>query len=214
MDIYQFIASLVASLSWPVAAVVIAATQRKPITRLLDRVRNAKLFGAELDVGEQIEAVREQIEAGRLEQVSPSPDPDEASVPPMIEDQRVKSVTDALATTSAVGTVIASWAELENALREEFQRRGLSWGGKNTADNFYRLKREGRLPLKTINALLELRAVRNAVAHGKHTSLSLEEANSYRAAVNDFLIQLPHLDFASSRRRTPTDDGVEGVTAS
>lgn len=187
MDVYQFIASLVGSLAWPMAGVIIATTQRKPITRLIDRVRNAKLFGAEVDVGEQIEAVREKIEEvrelhpNRANQVAKSLTP-----AVVVEDQRVKVVTDALAATSAVGTVIAAWAELEDELLRA-SGGDASFKSRNPADKIYNLTRSGVLPSGTADAIMSLRRVRNEVAHGKHPTMTLEEAINYRNTAEELV---------------------------
>src|ERR1017187_6632289 len=61
MDWLQFIASLIGSLAWPAAMVLVVLLLRRAIFRVLPRLRRLKYGDAEAEFGEKLAQVEEEI---------------------------------------------------------------------------------------------------------------------------------------------------------
>lgn len=193
MDGYQFIASLVGALVWPTTVFAIASIQHKPLGRLIDRIKSAKLLGAEIGIGDEIAAVREKIESAPIHpptQANMLPPPADPLALPKPEDSRVEQLTDELATTSATGTIVAAWLQLEEGLEAIAKINNLGWRPANITRNIQELKEGGVVSEPTVEAINSLRRIRNEVAHGRKAIPTLEEAASYRATVKEILEQV------------------------
>jgi hypothetical protein len=190
VDGYAFIASIVHSLAWPSAVVVVAATQRKPVASLLGKIKGAKLWGAELDLSEKIEAVREEIEVAPA---LPAPPPEQEEPAPSIELEPVwpHLLSEELASTSAIGSIVAEWSKLESAIRWLARVRGMD-PTESLGVILRRLQQNAELPQPTWNAIQSLRAMRNSVVHEKNATygVTLRQAGEYRRAVQEVMGKL------------------------
>jgi len=185
MDPLTFIAAMVAALAWPAAVVILGLSQRKPISRLIGRIKNAKLFGAELDIGDEIEAIREKIE-GQTPAAS-KPDVPRLPAPSEPQDRQLRHAADELSKTSATGTIILAWLQLEEGLRQISELNKINWVQGNLARNLNALQGIGLLPPATLEAIHSLRKLRNQVAHSPEAAVSLQEASAYRETVDEIL---------------------------
>lgn len=223
MDGYGFIASLVASLAWPTAAVVIASTQRKPVGRLIDRIKKAKLFGTEVEIGDELEKVRTALEnepdtpalpapaeaptspstleppvdqaqsqaptssAGDLPTISVSEFKDRLRAA-LARQNSIRNVVDELSTTSAQGTIVAAWLELEEGVRRILDINGIipQNGRPSFIRSLYALRDHGFVSEATFEGVIALRKIRNEVVHSG-TEVSLEEAAAFRATAEELL---------------------------
>lgn len=63
MDWLQFFSSIVSSIAWPAAAVTLACLMRIPLAKMMLLIRTFKYKDLQIDIGEQLEAVREKVGA-------------------------------------------------------------------------------------------------------------------------------------------------------
>lgn len=205
MDSFQFVASLVASLAWPIAAVGMTIFLRRPIIELLHRAKSAEGFGAKITFAARLEEVREVVEQARDEQPSLRPHGDNDQPPALRSPtgEALRELTDTLATSSATGTMIAAWAELERGLRHIAEQNDLGWDDRNPMWNIHRFTDIGYMPERLVKAVKSLRKIRNEVAHGLGAGPTLEEAASFRSTVQEILDVVGQNARAASSETTP-----------
>ncbi|ENK3107853.1 hypothetical protein AB3D22_002780 [Vibrio alginolyticus] len=189
MDNLTFIVELTKSLAWPVSAVIIATTFKKPLSELLSQLENMKVQGAEFKFGK---VVKEIIE----EEQSKSTGKSSVDVP---------SHLVRLADISPRGALLEAWIEVEESLIEARTRCAIRKNSNldddakippsfsmNLISSFYK---RGIVTEDTLDLYRKLRAVRNEVVHSRKLRLSADE-------VYDFLelsMQLK-LQFDSAQR--------------
>ena len=197
MDGYQLLASLVGSLAWPLCAVAIAGILYRPIVALMARAISAEGFGTKLTFAQQADAVREAIEAhetvegqviGQWTQVLDR----EVVIPPTATSDGTAALKDELSSTSATGTVVAAWRDLEGTIEGAASVAGIESSVRGaTTRTLGELNKRGLISATTHDAILRLRTLRNEVAHGSAASkLSLLDAQAYRASVDSVMATL------------------------
>ena len=160
MDGLQFTSSIIGSLAWPAAVVWLAYLLRSPLAKLIPRVRAVKYGDLHVDIGEQIEAAKEQAEA---ESETAPPEPPE---PP----QSFKS----LALADPRAAILSSWLPVEVELNELASRCGLE--KSPTLRQIEHLKRTGVLSESLVNNLHHLRQIRNTAVHVTGDSVNFDDA--------------------------------------
>ncbi|MNC41976.1 hypothetical protein D3C75_907710 [compost metagenome] len=151
MDWLQFFASVVTSIAWPTAIVTLAVLLRSPLARLLPLIRTLKYKDLQIDLGEQLEAVKEQVEASSD---ASSNDPEEPT-----------STYKDLARIDPRAAVLSAWVPVELALKDLAFKRGLYTLQASPAAMAKRLQEHGLLDQVTYDTLSKLRAIRNEAAH-------------------------------------------------
>ncbi len=149
MDWLQFFASIAGSLAWPAAVVIIVAMMRKPVAGLIPFVRTLKYKDLQIDLGEQLEAVKEKVEAS-----GQSKEPEEPQ-PVYLE----------LARIDPRAAVLSAWVPVELAIKDLAMKRGAMTVGAPIAALTKRLHAAGEFDDTTYEALAKLRAIRNEAAH-------------------------------------------------
>lgn len=181
MDWLEFTASILSSTAWPISAVMIALVFKSPIARLLERVKTAKVFGAELGIGDELQAIRDRVE------LAPKAVPIEAAkLPAPAIDLGVEKLKDALSKESATGTIVAAWLDLEAGLKSISEVNGLNWSGQ-VLRSIRELQSSNLVPQETANAIFSLRDLRNKVVHSRDAIVTIEEAAAYRSTVQEVL---------------------------
>jgi hypothetical protein len=121
MDYLQFAASALASLAWPVTAFLIASLFRRPITRLLDRLKKAKgPGGVDMDFGELAAEAQIQTEQLRKETAEL---PESVSLDPQIS--KLLLTLPAVAFTREFKALESLMLELRERVPEEDRGRTL-----------------------------------------------------------------------------------------
>ena len=201
MDGFAFIASLVQSVAWPAAATAIAFSQKAAITNFIGKIRSAKAFGAEIGIAEQIEAVREKVEAAPPGLALPAPPAKEVELTddvPAVPSQKtpaprsnmIAELSDELAASSAVGSIVASWLQLSNGLQELSVMHGVAESRASPLQTIKTLRSLGILNDETYDAINQLRTIRNRVVHSGDPSVSLADAQAFRESVRDILSKI------------------------
>lgn len=146
----EAIAKLLASVAWPISAVVIAYHFKNELAALLARLKKVKAGSAEAEFERHINEV---IEASGIE---------ETATP-------VSSSIRSAATTDPRGAVLAAWLEVEKALFELFDASGLNVPAvrpmRGILPAFKAIQKAGLLDSDYVSLFHDLRALRNDAAH-------------------------------------------------
>ena len=163
MNDFQFISSLISTLAWPVAVVVLVLVFRIQLGHLLGRIRSYKGMGQELTFGDRLADAENSVdEAVRSAQVKEG-----GSAP--IETEASPLAREAEANPSCV--VIRAWEDVASAIVD----LSVAWmPDRDWRRNLFspslpgELLRAGLLNDEFVKAARELFELRNSVAHGKN----------------------------------------------
>lgn len=167
MDWLQFFSSVIGSMAWPSAVVLLAVLIRAPLAKVIPRLRTIKYGDFHLDIGEQIDAVKEDVDAiGE----SPSQEVDELPVS-----------FRALARTDPRAAVLSAWIPLEVELIDIASKLDpKTWRGSDARNSPMFINRalmgEGLIDQATFNALEQLRRIRNSAVHSTGETVSFDDA--------------------------------------
>lgn len=170
MDVFEFVASLVNSLAWPVAAVVLGALFRAELSQLLGRLTGIKLpgggqasFATTLDKAE--------VSAGKFER----------ALPPAVRAQRaaeaaedeVEAAEDELVGRDPTARVIQAWETLSaSIMRLRSLQSRVGRPPKVPGVALHHLLQDGVVNESFTDAVRELFELRNRVAHARELPTS------------------------------------------
>lgn len=160
MNWLEFIASLVGSLAWPVAAAIIALVFHKQVSGLLAKVKTLKWGEASVDFTEKLDQAENEADA------LPVQTGDQPAVPPPAPSGRFHD----LLAISPNAAILDTWSEVESAVRKLGKHHGLTESSARPSRVGDELVKTGVLPVGVHKMLTEMRAMRNAAAHGAATT--------------------------------------------
>lgn len=168
MDVLRFIASLVASLAWPVLVLVALLIFRKPLIGLIARATDIELFGAKVRLGKEIQRAAVSTEAA-VASVQSRPEFDTTGKP----RSRAADKNPWLATLGESPSLAAiyAWAGLEKSLRKLASAFGdaSSPSSVSVTDLLAGLEKNAVLEPEFTRAAHDLRLIRNRIAYGTAT---------------------------------------------
>ena len=163
----DFAASAIGSISWPLLIVGLALLFRKPIVKLIGRIKSAEAGGAKLEFGEEVQDL-----ADNAQRIEPA-DPEVSKA----NDPRLQELIT-MATASPTGAIVEAWKDVEAAARLLINRAKNHVTIATSASYNENMKRSvtalntsrmlmnlGLLPPAEMNTYEELRTLRNKVAH-------------------------------------------------
>jgi len=156
----NFIASLVSSLAWPVAAIVIALVFHRQIGGLLAKVKTLKWGEAAVDFSVKLDKAEGEVE------VLTGQTNDSSSQPPPVPSGRFHE----LLAISPNAAILDTWNEVERQIRALGTHHGLIESPARPSRLGDDLVKTGVLPLGVHKMLVEMRQMRNAAAHGAETT--------------------------------------------
>jgi hypothetical protein len=167
MDGLTFVSSLISSLAWPVAVVVLVLAFRKPIGRMFERLpKRVKAGPVEVEWPEVATEARVALATSSEVRTDASPG--------SLTERFAK-----LAEEEPAAAIMAAWAEVEKSLRArvgDLAVRQRSLAGLMLA----RLAREqGTISDSTLRAVEGLSVLRNLAAHGRDGEVDREKALDY-----------------------------------
>lgn len=180
MDTLQFVASLVSSLAWPVAVLVIALIFRAQIRQLMSRpIRRLRAGSVEVEFDRLMSEVQVAVETP-----TPSGEGHAATIAsPVIEE------LEDIILTSPVAAVLDAHSAVERELRSLIAAGDP--GVDVTKMSTGRLLREGVergiITPETANAVEGITVMRNLAAHGRPSEITPERARDYLALVDAVL---------------------------
>jgi hypothetical protein len=201
MNGWQFAASVIGSLAWPVAIVALALLFRGSLRRLLSgdvKLLKAGPSGLEVQFSDIVPEIRQEVEKGREAAAvapaeGPTGAPPGASAPDVgtgIRDEMLE-----VAKRSPRAAVLESYDRLEALLREKLEASGLdtrrlpTLGAPGLAD-LARLR--GLITPETETAINGLTTLRNLTAHGRDNELSYDRAVEFVDLVAAILFTIEH----------------------
>lgn len=173
MDWLQFTVGLISSVAWPAVALTVIFMFRSELARIVERLAHVKYKDLELD----FERVKQQAEQLQLEF-----EPEPVAQNPVftsLEDQIMDAVERA-----PPAAILLAWSGLETAIAAAVSRLAISPDSpsyRSPMHNIDMLAQHGRLSKKHESLLLEMRMLRNKVAHEHDSMLSIsqEQALNY-----------------------------------
>lgn len=178
MDWLQFFSSIIGSLAWPSAVIGLTWMMRNPLSKLLPLIRTLKYKDWQIDIGEQLEAVREQV-------ATESETPSAASEEPPLSFK-------SLAQADPRSAVLSAWIPVETELNEISRKLGLD--SSSALIQIDKLQSKGVLNPVTFDALHKLRRIRNAAIHVTNQGVTFEDAINMAEICHWALIQLRQIN--------------------
>lgn len=175
MDNYQFVASLVSSLAWPVAVVLVAIVFHSPISEMINRLEHVKspLFEGWAKVAaEAHEAVMATGVTVQERRDAP--------------DYSLTATYSDLARISPPGAVMTAWVEVEKALNDKIAAVGATPKKNLYMPNWHAALKAGLVTEGTAVALQRLRDLRNLAAH-KSESVDAARALDFLALADSVM---------------------------
>jgi hypothetical protein len=154
----DFIASIVGSMSWPIAAVVIAFAFRKQISSLLNKIRRLSWGDTSVELATQLD---------KVETASKSIPEIDGDVPAPLPDDRFQRLLE----ISPSAAILDSWASVDRRLRQIGAFRQIDMQRTPTIRSITDdLMRSGDISASIHNMIRALQKIRNTAAHEHEVS--------------------------------------------
>jgi hypothetical protein len=173
MDVLEFVASLVKSLAWPAALVMIVIAFRRPVRKILNRI--AKRVGNMTEL--RAWKVRAKF-AEKTTQVNQEIADEASNIDPPIQGNNDEGVD--FEGESPREIVTLAWLDLEDDLRLAAEMAGIPLDPRRAPA----IQLRHHLPADIQKRLRKLMALRNEAAHARDFSVSRESAISYARAAS------------------------------
>ncbi len=180
MDILTFIASIIKSVTWPLASIVIVILFRKQLSLLLKRMRKGKVGPAEFEFEQEIKELVEQVPIP-LQPTTPIP-------------------TVSLATTNPRAAILEAWLNVENSAHHLISSQESPFPGtvRNITYILRSLEKRGILNFEDVTLFNNLRSLRNQAVHDIDFNPSADSAIQFVQLANGLKEKL---NFAATRQR-------------
>jgi hypothetical protein len=157
MDWKQFVASLVGSLAWPIVLLIIVTMYREELIKFLKQIKKIGAGGVNVELSEQVAAVRDAGKAVEAEQgVQP---PEALALNPAIV-QLAKSFPEA--------ALVQAFKELEGVLQEIRSRLPDDKPHRNLTEVVKALAEQKYITQNVVALFQKLQETRNIAAHTKN----------------------------------------------
>lgn len=173
MSALEFVASLVSSLAWPVAVLVIAVIFRAQIRQVMSRpLRRLRAGPVEMEFDRLLSEV--EVAVQRPVSATPAEEPTKPGHPAVAE-------LEELVTTSPVAAILDAHALIERELRGAVVEADPSVNvSRMTMGQLLRVATDKQiLTPEAARAVRDLTVMRNLVAHGRASEVTGERARSY-----------------------------------
>lgn len=174
----EFIASLVASLAWPVALTLYVVILRRHIPELLRALRKVKISGFELELERTRVEVEEALSAQR-----------DATGP--TTTQLGDDLTLRASQQDPIASILGSYKALEDELRKRLALAGLGDASDKSGVQLVNLGvGKGVFTEASAEAVRGVSVMRNLAAHGRADRVTVREAIEYAALVEATIYSL------------------------
>lgn len=160
MSTPALVASLVASLSWPVMIICVVVIFRTPLSGLIGRLKSYKGLGQEVTFGDRLAGAEASVEEALLQSKIAGAEAREC-----LAAEPSPLVREAEGNPSFV--VIRAWEQMLEALADLFAAAFPDENQRRTQP-LHDLEQSKVAPREYVTAIRELRDLRNRVAHGQH----------------------------------------------
>jgi len=154
MDWLQFIASVIGSMTWPMAILVIVLTFRDEVERMLKQAKKLGAAGISLELSERVAAARDAADEVRGEQ-------NESTEASGLDTTMLK-----MAKTFPEAAVVQAYRELERVAHRLKARLG-DQNPQQTYGIIQTLRDKGEITDSVVKLFERLREAKNTAAHAK-----------------------------------------------
>jgi hypothetical protein len=178
MDVLAFIASVIQSLAWPAAIVLIVFMFRQSLAKLIPGLQRLKYKDIQLEFGRQLEEVKQELGPSPAPPGLPGPVPEPPRLP---EPKGTTRYYRSLAEVSPRAAILEAWLGFELAANAAVESLQPSNKGRplSMPRLFSVLSEAELLTSAEVDALTRLRALRNQVVHGPEPDLSVDVIAEY-----------------------------------
>lgn len=172
MDTLAFVANIIGSLSWPVAAVIVAVVLRKELGKLLSKIKRIKHNETEVEFKQEIEVAKKEASK---------------ALPESKHTEADKFRSRELAELSPRGAIIEAWLKVEAALKEYAKRHGAQINDNKPftiRDLHFHSLDYNNVGKGVLNMLERLRRLRNDAVHLTDSEIETESAIEYIELAN------------------------------
>lgn len=213
MSWFEFIIQMSQAWAWPTVTAGALVFLRKPIklaatgiVARVDDIRRLKGPGFDLEFEKD---VKELAETTSEQKSLPTATAHEARLPPESTDEKFAKYQQLLAVEPRAA-VLASYADLESLVRQEFERHFPGQRGFVSMSKMLRLlANEGFILGDVVMTLYQLNDLRNRASH-EATYVDAETADYYVRTVRNVLAELQSQNFFQDTPATP-QSGVSGI---
>lgn len=182
MSAFEFVASLVDSLAWPVAVLIAAVLFRRQLSGLLARPLTSLRAGP-------LEAVWDrQVAEVEAELSQPQPSTTESHGAASTDRNRLREIARA----APAAAVLTAFAEIEEQLRQILVDEGLDEGRGGAVQMARRASEAGLVQPEVVKAVEGASVLRNLAAHGRESDLDEARALDYLALTDAVSFALGH----------------------
>ena len=160
MNYLQFIASLIHSLAWPAAVIVLAAAFRKPLKELFQNLNRFKYGKVEIDFRRELDQLETYAKTIDLK-----PPPKQISAEPRTAEQILNEAAQ-LTADFPEPAVALGWTAIEHELGAAMMRLGLRSDHPSPSRQIEALRKDAHLDNETFEILQRMRNLRNMALHG------------------------------------------------
>jgi hypothetical protein len=154
----DFIASIISSAAWPIAAVVITLTFRNQISQLLNKIRRLSWGGTSVELTEQLDKV--EIASQTIPDLSNEP------APPLPNDRFQQ-----LLEISPSAAILDSWRNVEQMLNQIASSRAYDERTFRSPSRIASgLCKDGDISGSVYEMIRDLQGIRNVAAHQREVS--------------------------------------------
>jgi hypothetical protein len=179
MDWLQFFSSITNSLAWPTAVVALALLMRNPLAKLIPLIRSLKYKDLQIDIGGQLEAAREQVDA--------------ISDTPGSATEEPPSSFKALAQADPRAAILSAWLPVEIELTAIAKKSGAPVFTP-MLKQLKELHDKGILDQLLVDTLMNLRRIRNSAVHVTEESVSFDDAINMAEMCQWAIVQLKDIN--------------------
>lgn len=168
MNWLEFFSSLVASVAWPVAVIVLVAILREPLKGLVPLLQRMKYKDFEMEFGRKLAEAREDAAVD-----------DELLIDAELTPEETRIIELARVSPRAAVTEAWRWVELASLdtarklLGEEFRNKTFTFQAMR------KLEQDDRMDRGALALMRDLRGLRNDAVHSPDFAISLEAALEY-----------------------------------
>jgi hypothetical protein len=197
----QFIAAIVSSVAWPVAALGMTVVLRGPLAVCLPSASRRERRELEFDFQRELAEIETQAQAANF---GARADAAEAGGELLAE-------VDAVAAVSPLAAIPLAWTVVESEIGKSLERLGIQVRSLRQPTQYIRaLTREGYIGAETATILNQLRQLRNKAAHAAHTRVQISRsgAEEYARLAAEVVGTLRGIQRPGPQRESNGDSGL------
>ena len=172
MNVFNFIASVIDSLAWPVAVVILVLSLRLPLGKLLPELRRLRYGKFEMDFGQQVRNLEATARTAGIH-LPKRPVPPKLRV---LDSNEIINDATQLSADFPEASVVMAWKAVEREIIQALERFGIIEDKQKSATsvkNIALLHNRGFIEDHTRELLDRMRKLRNIAAHSDREAVNI-----------------------------------------